>query len=203
MQLRIGSLFCLGFALAILGSFVNVAHADPIPFTLAFPTQNTNGTAIPASGTGSLNAWRTEYGSCGAVVNGVQGFGTKAGEVKGTPPTTTGTTPDMAPGTYCLRMFVSNTFGSESDASNAVQRVVVPPKPNPGQIFVGQPTAYEYKPATNTMARIGIVPVGTPCGPETKIVSGVTYCRLEPIEADLINWPTNLKLAEVWAVPSG
>lgn len=178
-----------------------IAHAGVIPFTLTLPTKNTDGTSIPATGTGSITKWRVEYGTCGANdFSGKPTFGTKTGEINGLPATLTGLTPDLAPAQYCLRAFMTNTYNVESDPSNPVTATVPPPKPGPPGLTVQQPTAYEYKPGTNSMARIGLVPVGTPCGPETKSISGVTYCRLAPIGVDFVNWPSNLKIMDAWAV---
>jgi hypothetical protein len=182
------------FLFVLLSLAFGVTQAAGIPFTLTAPPKNTDGTDIPASGPGSLTSWRTEYGTCNGTA-----FGTKTGEVTGAPTTLTSVTPNVGPGTYCLRAFWKNTFGTESAPTNVASGVVLPPTPGPGTLTVQQPTAYEFKPSTNTLARIGYVPVGTPCGPQTKILSGTTYCRLDVNEADFVNWPANANLTEVWA----
>lgn len=81
----------------------------------------------------------------------------------------------------------------------SVSADVVPGVPSPPTgVKTAETVAYEYRPSTNTLARIGVVPSGIPCGPETKTVSGVTYCRLDRAKADLVNWPSDPKLMDVW-----
>lgn len=105
----------------------------------------------------------------------------------------------LAAGTWCFRVRAQSA-GGDGPPTNVVTVSVVAPTPGqPGTLTVTAPTAYEYKPATNTMARVAYVPVGTPCGPETKVLAGLTYCRLDVNEADFVNWPSNAKLTEVWA----
>lgn len=100
---------------------------------------------------------------------------------------------------YCFRAYAKNVGGVESGPSSVLAYVVPPSTPGAPGLSVSAPTAYEYRPSTNTMARVAYVPVGTPCGPETKVISGATYCRLDVNEADFVNWPTSLTLTEVWA----
>lgn len=185
----------------VLAFMVAPLFAAPITGAITIATKNTDGSTIPTTGTGAITKWRIEYGTCGPLDNNNRPvFATKLGEVVGTPALTNYTTPDLAPATYCLRAYNTNSANIESDPANVLQATVPQPKPNPPAFTVTAPTAYEYKPSTNSMARVGIVPVGTPCGPELKTVSGVNYCRLEVIEADFVNWPSNVKLTEVWAV---
>lgn len=110
--------------------FTGIARAATVTYSGTNPTKNTDGTDIPATGAGSLTTLRVEFGSCSAP--GV--FGTKAGEVSRTSPAAganfTGSL-NLQPGTSCVRIFVANTFGSESDPSNVAVRVVDPPKPMP------------------------------------------------------------------------
>lgn len=59
MRIRLGSLLTLGFALIAFQILtVSVAHAQTVPasitLNLTLPTQNTDGTAIPATGQSSL-----------------------------------------------------------------------------------------------------------------------------------------------------
>lgn len=93
-------------------------------------TQNTDSSPIPASGPGSIVSTRIEYGSCSGTA-----FGTKQGEFTVTGQAETGTTPDLAPGTYCLRAFHRNTYGQESGPSNVAQKVVAAPTPRPPSGF--------------------------------------------------------------------
>lgn len=116
-------------AILLLLCFVGIASAATVTYSGTNPTKNTDGTDIPATGAGSLTQLRIEYGTCVGTA-----FGTKAGEVTRTSPAAganfTGSL-NLQPGTSCLRIFVQNTYGAESDPSNVVTRVVDPPKPMP------------------------------------------------------------------------
>ena len=101
-----------------------VASAATVTITWSPPTQNTDNSAIPASGEGSLKTYRIEYGTCTSP--GV--FGTKVGEVTRAAPAT-GTVLNLNPGTTCVRVFVANTYDQESDASNVATSVVPFPRP--------------------------------------------------------------------------
>jgi hypothetical protein len=80
-----------------------------------------------------------------------------------------------------------------------VKATVTKPKPMPPTgVTTAETIAYEFKPSTNTLAAIGLVPSGIPCGPETKTIAGVTYCRLDRTNADLWTRPADLKLNDVW-----
>ncbi len=110
-------------ALALLGGTTLVSAAT-VTITWTPPTTNTDNSAIPASGEGSLKTYRIEYGTCSA--NGV--FGTKVGEVTRTAPASS-TVLNLNPGTTCVRVFVANTYDVESDASNVATSVVPFPRP--------------------------------------------------------------------------
>ncbi len=102
------------------------------------------------------------------------------------------------PGTYCYRIVAVGTSG-DSAPSSAPCKTNVAPKP--GAPVVTEPIAYEYRPSTNTMALVGLVPLGSACGPETKTVGTITYCKLTLTMSGLhvFNRPANLKLTELWA----
>jgi len=123
--------------LSVVGNFVEAAT---VTVSWTNPTTNTDGSAIPASGAGSLTSVRLEYGTCGTGGT----FGTKAGEVTRNMPVTT-TTLNLNPGTSCVRAFVSNTYGAESAASNVLTHVVNPPVPNPPQLNTISAAVYEPK----------------------------------------------------------
>ncbi len=117
--------FCLvsSFALA----YVFTASWDA-------PTQNTDGSAIPATGLGAIVGYKFVWGTC----NG-SAFGTKIGEKTTTSLSTP--TPDLAPGIYCFQAFAANGYGVESDGTAVVQRTIyangatTPPKPKPPSNF--------------------------------------------------------------------
>lgn len=67
----------------------------------------------------------------------------------------------------------------------------------PSQLVTAGPLSYESR--TTGMSAIGLVVAGLPCGPDTKTVSGVKYCRIVRSQTDLVNFPTTLTLSDVWA----
>lgn len=101
------------------------ANAATLNVDWTNPTTNTDASTIPASGAGSLTQARIEYGTCNGTA-----FGTSLGNVNRVMPASTGSI-TVNPGTYCVRVFVANTYGNESAASNVASRVVPAPTPNP------------------------------------------------------------------------
>lgn len=99
------------------------ATAATVVVTWTPPIQNTDDSPIPATGEGSLSSYRIEYGTCNGTL-----FGTKAGEVTRAAPAST-VTLNLQPGTVCVRVLVSNTYGVESAPSNVATRVINPPTP--------------------------------------------------------------------------
>lgn len=150
------------FAL-IVSLFASIAVAGEAQLSWTFPTQNTDGTTIPASGDGSLTDTVIEWGSCSGGA-----FDVKAGEFAVSVPTNTYTVPNLAPATHCFRAKVTNTYGVVSDWSGTVNKVIAPPKPNPPVLLVIDTMAYELtdNPAQGIrLGRlVGTVPVGTVCG---------------------------------------
>lgn len=112
-------------AAMLLVSAVAWAAVAHVSWTNA--TQNTDGSAIPASGPGSLVSTTTEWSSCGPGDT----FTTKAGELTVPKSQTAADTPDLAVGRWCLRAYHTNTYGVNSDPSGTGVKVVAAPKPNP------------------------------------------------------------------------
>lgn len=132
------------------------ALAADITTTWTYPTQNTDGSAIPASGAGSIASSRVEWGTCAGAA-----FGTKLGEASIPAPTRTPVATGLPPATYCVRVYATNTYGAQSDASSVASVIVNPPKPQPPVI------------TTATVARlwrhglgpvVGRVALDVPCG---------------------------------------
>lgn len=121
MRTRFRALSALVLTLA-----AGLALAATITATWQNATQNTDNSAIPATGPGSIANTRIEWGTCNADT-----FGTKAGEKLVTGAVTTTATPDLAPGRWCLRAIHINTFGVESDPSATAIKVIDAPKPRP------------------------------------------------------------------------
>lgn len=109
------------------------ANAGTVVVTWVNPTTNTDGSSIPATQgqPEALQRWRLEYGTCLAG----NAFGVKAGEfvrdrAAGGPVLTTATQ-NLPAGLTCVRVFVQNTAGGESDASNVGTRDIPPGRPSP------------------------------------------------------------------------
>lgn len=150
----------LPWLLALLPS---LAWAGTITYDVTLPTKNTDGSNVTATGATSLASLRVEYGTCNAGA-----FGMKTGEFSSTTltsPVTSVTSPNLAAGTYCARVYVKNAGGQESAPTNVVQGDVPVPTPNPGTLAVKQITAYKMRQSVDTYAfvPIGTVPLGTAC----------------------------------------
>ena len=156
----------------------NAAGAATVTVTWTPPTTNTDESAIPATGPGSLTTYRIEYGTC--LAGGA--FGVKAGEVTRAAPAT-GTTLNLQPGTSCVRAFVANTYGNESAASNVASKIVPAPTPKPpGSLAVSDPTVFDVKPNFETFAfergkKVGTVKLGAACDEER--TTGADFYALE------------------------
>lgn len=110
----------LVIAMPVMAAVVNV--------TWTKATTNVDGSAIPATGAGSVTT-TVEYGTCNGAA-----FGTKIADVVTATAGVAADSPNLAPGTYCFRAFHTNTFGVNSDPSAVGVKVIGPPKPNPPTI---------------------------------------------------------------------
>lgn len=110
-----------------------------VPLTLAAvlntswqnATTNTDGSAIPATGPGSVTT-RIEYGTCNAARTAIV---TVLGTLTPAQGATTAPTPDLPPGIYCARAQHVNSFGVASVFSAVASREVLAPQPNPPSNF--------------------------------------------------------------------
>lgn len=186
----VGALGILLIGLCIAGA----ARAATVTVSWTNPTTNTDTSSIPATGDGSLQAWRIEYGTCTAS----NGFGTKAGEVvrnrtSPTGPQLTSTTLNLQPSTTCIRAFVANTYNIESDPSNVVSKVVSPPKPGPVQLTTVDQQVFDVRPNERTFAfdrgrLVGSVKLGAACD-EDRTTGGDFYALERPSRAKLTRTP--------------
>jgi hypothetical protein len=195
--------FLIACTLAAFKASAQTVPRDAAQLQWVHPTQNTDGTAIPAScpagvtNCGRLTQTRLEYGSCSGTA-----FGTKVGEITVAAPANTATVSALVPQVYCFRAFSRNDFAAESAASNVGTKTIAAPTPKAPLLSVDT-LAYEIK--TNSAGRlvatrIGLVPMGTLCASEQQqTVEGETYSRVDRAAVDVVNWPANLKLADVWA----
>lgn len=162
--------FLAGLVLFAIVLFISFnAHAADATVSWTMPATNTDGSAIPASGAGSIASTRVEYGSCSGTA-----FGTKAGEVTVPAPATSTTITGFAAGsTACFRAYVKNTYGTESAPSGVVSKTFPTPTPNPPTIVTIATTAYDVQiggPDGVKLGRnVGTVPLGTACGEEVVV----------------------------------
>lgn len=159
---------CIGLSAAIalcLGA--SPTHAGDAVLTWTLATQNTDGTAIPASGPTSLASTRVEWGTCSG-----SNFGTKAGEQVVAKPATTHTVTNLSAGTYCFRAYSRTVAGLESAPTNAVTKTILQAPPNPpGNLVVADLVVYQVigTPDAFALLPVGTVPAGTACDPSQSI----------------------------------
>lgn len=197
-------------ALLLLGLLIaGVAGAATVTVTGTHPTTNTDGSTIDTTGQGALTNRRIEYGTCNGTA-----FGTKVGEVTrpaGAPGSTFSDTLNLNPGTSCVRVFVANGYGRESDASNVVSKVVQPPTPNPPQLTATAPQAYDVVPNERTFAfergrQVGTVKLGAACD-EDRTTGDDFYALERPSRVKLTRNPRSTalvaKCGQVEGISSG
>ena len=94
------------------------------------PTQNTDNTAVPATGPGSIVSYTAEVGPCNAARDAL----TSVTQTITTPGLMTDSQ-DLGPGTWCAHVKATNTYGQDSAWSNVGNKVVAPPTPKPPTNF--------------------------------------------------------------------
>jgi hypothetical protein len=188
----------IGLLAVALVCGIGIARADTVTATWTNPTTNTNASAIPATGAGSLDGAKLEYGTCSAP--GV--FGTKAGEVvraRGTGAQPSTASVNLQPGTSCLRVVVYNTFGNTSSPSNVTVSVVPAPTPSPPtNLTVSDPVAYDVRPNEQTFAfdrgrPVGLAKLGAACD-EARTTGGDFYALERPSRVKLNRQPRSAAL---------
>lgn len=160
------------------------AFAAEAQLTWVQPTQNVDGSSIPASGEGRLIGNRAEWGTCNGTA-----FGIKAGEQAFATPTTAYTVTGLTPGTWCFRVYASSTYG-ESGPSNVAQKVITPPLPKPPTgLTVADGTAFTVLKREDrfVLLPVGTVPAGTACD-TTQSVNGMYV-----VPRDAVTWSGTVK----------
>lgn len=117
--------FLLSLAALLTVSTVVFAAIHTATWTKA--TTNTDGSAIPATGNGSVTT-TVEYGTCNADGSGF----TRTGDVVADSAGTSATTPNYVAGSrVCHRAYHKNTYGNVSAYSNVIVVSEPTPVPNP------------------------------------------------------------------------
>lgn len=184
-------------ALLIIGA--TRAFAADVAVTWTQPATNTDGSAIPATGPGSIASNRVEWGTCTGTAPNYT-FGTAAGS-QTIPAATSYLVTGLAPATYCFRVTALNTYGSESAVSNVAQRAVAAPIPNPPivtqAVIAGmqQTPVYSVTASGSLSTLMGFADVGVACvGPVLATYRGAKFRQVA--RADVKMWgSTSLRLA--------
>ncbi len=178
------------------------ALAADITTTWTQPTQNVDGSAIPATGTGRLTGNRVEWGTCTGTAPNYT-FGTAAGQQSFAVPTAAYTVPNLAPGTHCFRAYASTTYG-ERGPSGVAAKVIAPPLPAPPTgltvtqaVIAGmqQTPVYSVTASGSLSTLMGFADVGVACvGPVLATYRGAKFRQVA--RADVKMWgSTSLRLA--------
>ena len=159
---------CIALSAAfVLSALPKTANAGDAALTWTLATQNTDGSAIPASGPTSLTATRVEWGTCSGSA-----FGTVVGQQTVATPSVTYTVTGLAAGVWCFRAYSRTVAGLESAPTNAVTKTILqaPPQP-PGNLTVAALTVYQFIGTTDaiTLLAVGTVPAGTACDPAQSV----------------------------------
>ena len=177
--------------LLVFLSLATVAYAGEATVSWTNPTTNTDGSAIPATGPGSLTGTRVEWGSCSGTA-----FGTKAGEVSVAAGVSSVVVPNLAPATYCFRAFSKNTYNVESAASNVASKAVPPPVPNAPIVVTVTTAVYDMTSKGGIGRVVGKIPRGTECvGDVIKTyANGTTWYEVPRSAVTLTGAPRSEKL---------
>lgn len=158
------ALAILALCLMLCGVVYSVAHAADVTVSWTQPLTNTDGSAIPASGAGSIAQNRVQWGTCSGAA-----FGTQIG-VQTIPAATSYVVTALAPGTYCFRVYAINTYGQANVTdSNVATKVVPAPIPNPPVVAVPviagmlQTPVYSVTGSGSKSTLVGFADVGTAC----------------------------------------
>jgi hypothetical protein len=200
------------FALALI--VAPLVHATDLRITCTPSTKYEDGTSLPAGATNTFSLFGALSGQTKQklVSNAAacdflrQNVSTGVQEYYVTQ-TTNGI---ESAASVIVSKAVTETVDTDSDgvpdSSDACPTVAGPapsgcPAPSPPvNVTVETMTAFEWRPATSTMADIGLVPEAMACGPETMVWKTVTYCRVKLADALPIIRPVNKKIREVWVV---
>ncbi|MEK9809187.1 MAG: hypothetical protein VW362_01990 [Candidatus Nanopelagicales bacterium] len=148
-----------------LGLIPAAAWAASATLTWTMPTQNVDGSSIPASGDGALAQSRVEYGPCGSS----GGLASVENSVTVPAPSTSTVINSFVGGeTVCFRVRVKNNLGVESEPSNVVSKTFDAPKPRPPVLLSAVTVAYDVTlDRRNNLKlgrQVGTLALGTPCG---------------------------------------
>jgi hypothetical protein len=172
-----------------------VAADGKVTTSWTAPASNTDGT--PYTDNAGYNVYR---GTSPASLAKIKSVGPTITSIDDT---------GLASGTYVYAVTTVNASSLESaksatatatvtgssttaSATAAVQTIPAPPTGVKATVDI---VAYEVRPnSTGTLvaSRIGLIPMGSICGEETRTANGVTYQRVDTQAVDFINWPASV-----------
>lgn len=110
-------------AILLAASAAASAHAADATVTWTAPTNNTDGSPIPATGDSALASYLIEWGACSTAAGVTpQVLGTVRGNLSVNAPATSAVITGLTAATvYCLRMYATNVAAAKSAASGTVR----------------------------------------------------------------------------------
>jgi hypothetical protein len=179
----------LALLIGVVFSFAVAAETKTVTWVNA--TQNTDGTTIAASGTGSLVRTVVEYGTRNGTA-----FGTKQGEISVAAPATTLQLNLVVIQQYALRAFHCNTHAGTtfvangtgcSDFSNVALTDVLPPRPRAptglATTVAAAPTAWAITVTRDAIValEVGTVPPDIECGDQYVLPLNTNVLTIVPV----------------------
>lgn len=182
MRIRIGALWFLAFAFAILASWVNVAHAADAILTWTAPTQNEDGTPLT-----DLAGYIVSYSTDPAIpATNLQTLTLNDKAL------TTYTVTGLAAGKWYFAMRAVNAAGTNSARSTIASVTLAAPPPPvpkpPGDLKVSTPsvpnTAYSVIKSAGQLVLlpVGTVPADTACDSSQAVVKNGVQFYVVPTE---------------------
>lgn len=147
---------------AFLTLVCTTAYAGSASINWVLPTTNTDGSAITATGPTSLTKTTVLYGIC-ATGNSLPATPTAQDVAT---PATSATISNLAAGTWCFALTVTNASGMTSDPTPVATKTILPPKPMPPtSMQLADNTIYQLIGTKDKLAflPVGTVPAATPC----------------------------------------
>jgi hypothetical protein len=155
-------------ALGLVFSTVQAQEYEPVPISWNMPTENEDGSAIPASGTGALSSTSIEYSVCenGQVVE-------PKGHIFVPVPNTTSEHVPTDAATHCYQATVANTEGVSSNYSNVASKTPVPIIPPTGDLMTSDTKVFWLLETSEknrlALEEVGRINLSVPCDESIRV----------------------------------